>query len=218
VGGGFVLVQALVAAEGVLAAFEGHQGWQQVIAVRSAPPFEARIAEIAQGTGGGDAGAEIGFGIAAPGDQRLLQALPLGRRNGHVGLGGRAPGERQVDGFQRGHETRRVRRHGGGQGEGLFPAGGGGGRQRIGIGQGGEGVLEARRHLGGPPGAPDQLRFRPGRDGASGKVFLEQLVDEQHVVPLFLDDMQRLAALEQAFRLLAAPEEQEGLVPAGADP
>jgi hypothetical protein len=43
-------------------------------------------------------------------------------------------------------------------------------------------------------------------------------VDEKHVVPLFLDDMQRLAALEQAFRLLAAPEERKGVVPADADP
>ena len=92
-GRGFVLVQALVAAEGVLAAFDEHQGRQQVIAVRSAPPFEARIAEIAQGAGGGDAGAEIGFRIEAPGHQRLLQALPLGGRNGHVGLGGAAPGK-----------------------------------------------------------------------------------------------------------------------------
>jgi len=142
----------------------------------------------------------------------------MGGRDRDVGLGGAAPGQGQVGCFQRGHETRRVRGHGGGQGEGLFPAGGGGGRQRIGIGQGGEGVLEARRHPGGPPGAPGQFRFRPGRDGAGGEVFLEQLVDEQHVVPLFLDDTQRLAALEQAFRRLAAPEERQGVVPAGADP
>ena len=85
--------ETLVAAEGVLAAFDGHQGRQQVIAVRSAPPLEARIAEIAQGAGGGDAGTEIGFRVAAPGHQCLLQALTLGARYGHVGLGGTAPGQ-----------------------------------------------------------------------------------------------------------------------------
>ena len=164
-------------------------------------PLEARVAQVAQSMGSGDAGAEVGLAVAALGHQALPDRVAQGFGDGCDT--GATPGQGQVMARQVAQKAARVGEHFGGEDEGLLPTGGGGGRQRVGIGQSAQGFIQRWFEPVCPPFGVCQRRVGAGGDGTGGKILLEQLVDKQYLITVRVQDLQGRPGLQNGLALLA---------------
>ena len=90
----FTVLDAFVAADGVGACRNRNHRWQQIVAVRSGAALEARIAQLAKRSPGGDAGAQFGCRIAAARHECVANLVAPGSGDLDVWLRCAAPSER----------------------------------------------------------------------------------------------------------------------------